>query len=100
MGQARRSSSRVRVGIVGCGEVTQIMHLPTLAQLADLFEVTALCDVSPRVLDGVGAAWSVGRRFADVAALVACEDVDAVLVANPDGFHAEVTLAAIAAGKA
>src|SRR3954468_3270654 len=99
MGQARRSSSRVRVGVVGCGEVTQIMHLPTLAQLAELFEVTALCNVSPRVLHGVAAAWSVDRRFADAAELVACEEVDAVLVANPDGFHAEVTLAAIAAGK-
>jgi predicted dehydrogenase len=99
MGQDRRTSSRIRVGVVGCGEVTQIMHLPTLAQLADLFEVTALCDVSPRVLHGVGAAWSVERRFADAAELVACEEVDAVLVANPDGFHADVTLAAIAAGK-
>jgi predicted dehydrogenase len=99
MGEGRRTSSRIRVGVVGCGEVTQIMHLPTLAQLTDLFEVTALCDVSPQVLHGVGAAWSVDRRFADATALVACDAVDAVLVANPDAFHAEVTLAAIAAGK-
>jgi predicted dehydrogenase len=99
MAQGRRRSARIRVGVVGCGEVTQIMHLPTLAQLADLFEVTALCDVSPRVRNGVGAAWNVERRFADVAALVGCDAVDAVLVANPDAFHAEATLAAIAAGK-
>src|SRR3954465_1137578 len=99
MGEGQRTSSRVRVGVVGCGEVTQIMHLPALAQLADLFEVTALCDVSPRVLQGVGAAWSVERRVADVGELVACAEVDAVLVANPDAFHAEVALAAIAAGK-
>src|SRR3954465_13305198 len=99
MGEGQRTSSRVRVGVVGCGEVTQIMHLPTLAQVADLFEVTALCDVSPCVLHGVGAAWSIDRRFADATALVACDEVDAVLVANPDAFHAEVTLAAIAAGK-
>jgi predicted dehydrogenase len=35
------SSRRLRLGIVGCGEVTQIIHLPALHQLADRFEVTA-----------------------------------------------------------
>ena len=90
---------RIRVGVVGCGEVTQIIHLPTLAQLADRFEVTALCDVSRTVLDGVADVWGVERRFEDLHALVAQSDVDVVLVANPDPFHAEATLAAIAAGK-
>ena len=36
--------------MVGCGEVTQIMHWPSLYQLADRYEVTALCDISPRSL--------------------------------------------------
>jgi hypothetical protein len=29
------SNRKIRVGIVGCGEVTQIMHWPSLYQLAD-----------------------------------------------------------------
>ena len=33
---------KLRVGIVGCGEVTQIIHLPSLDQLHDRFAVTAL----------------------------------------------------------
>jgi predicted dehydrogenase len=90
---------RIRVGVVGCGEVAQIIHLPTLSQLADRFEVTALCDVSPTVLHGVGDAWGIAARVQDFHALVSRDDVDLVLVANPDAYHAEVTLAAIAAGK-
>jgi predicted dehydrogenase len=93
------SGRRIRVGVIGCGEVTQIIHLPTLAQLADDFEVTALCDVSPTVLRGVGDAWGVHSRCKDMHELVARDDVDSVLVANPDAFHADATLAAIAAGK-
>ena len=93
------SGRRLRVGVIGCGEVTQVIHLPTLAQLADDFEVTALCDVDTTVLAAVGDAWSVDRRFTDAHELVAQGDVDAVLVANPDAFHVEATLAAIAAGK-
>jgi predicted dehydrogenase len=94
-----RPERRIRVGVIGCGEVAQIIHLPTLAQLADHFEVTALCDVGATVLDGVGDAWGIARRVSDHHELVALDEVDAVLVANPDPWHADATLAAIAAGK-
>jgi predicted dehydrogenase len=85
--------------VVGCGEVSQIIHLPTLAQLAERFEVTALCDVSRTTLDGVGDHWGIAGRFEDFNDLVVRAEVDAVLVANPDPYHADVTIAAIAAGK-
>ncbi len=91
--------SALRVGIVGCGEVTQIIHLPSLYQLNDKFHVTALCDVSPSVLEGVGDTWRMRNRFADYRELIDQADVDVVLVANPNAYHADVTLAAIEAGK-
>ena len=90
---------RIRVGIVGCGEVTQIMHWPSLYQLTDRFEVTALCDISPLILEELGKLWNVRTLTVNHRELIARGDVDAVLVANPNAFHAEVTLAAIAAGK-
>jgi predicted dehydrogenase len=90
---------RIRVGIVGGGEVTQIIHLPSLYQLSEQFEVTALCDVSQKVLDCVGEQWRIDRRFQDYRDLVEDAEIDAVLVTNPHVFHAEVVLAALAAGK-
>ena len=89
----------LRVGIVGCGEVTQIMHLPSLYQLSDKFQVTALCDVSASVLAEVANTWRVTRRFLDYHELIEQNDVDVILVANPNAYHAAVTLAAIEAGK-
>jgi len=87
------------VGVVGCGEATQIMHLPSLRFLSDLFEVSAVCDVSRRVADRVGEDWNVPARLVDHRATVALTEVDAVLVATPDAHHATVVLDAIAAGK-
>jgi predicted dehydrogenase len=89
----------IRVGIIGCGEVTQVLHLPSLYQFADKFAVTALCDVSVSVMDHIGAQWGVAKRYTDYQTLLAQDDVDVVLIANPHAYHAEVTLAAIAAGK-
>src|SRR5246127_3685219 len=93
------NSGRIKIGIIGCGEVTQIMHWPSLSQLAELYEVTALCDISSFVLETLGKRWNVGALETDHRELIGRTDVDAVLVASPHAFHAEVTLAAIEAGK-
>lgn len=89
---------RLRIGIIGCGGVAQIVHLPALYQLSDLFEVTAICDVSDNVLAGVGDAWGIAARTRDYAELLSLDAVDAVLIANPSVYHAEVTIAALQAG--
>ena len=98
-GSAPSPKRRLRMGFVGCGEVTQIMHWPSLYQLPDQYEVTALCDVSASILEELGKLWNVRTLTTDHRELVAHSDVDAVLVANPNAFHAEVALDAIAAGK-
>ena len=91
---------RFRIGIIGCGSVAQIVHLPTLYQLGDLFEVTAICDISDQVLAGVGAAWGIDTQVRNYQELLeALDTVDAVLIANPSAWHAEVTIAALGAGK-
>ena len=91
--------SRLRIGIVGCGGVTQIVHLPTLYQLSDLFEVAAICDVSRNVLAGVGEAWNIATRVTSYQELLSLDSIDAVLIANPSPYHAEISIAAMAAGK-
>ena len=90
---------QLRVGIVGCGEVVQIIHLPSLYRLSEKFRVTALCDASRTVLDGVGDRWNVDRRFLKYEDLVGQADVDVVLITNPHAYHAPVAMAALAAGK-
>jgi predicted dehydrogenase len=90
---------KLRVGIVGCGEVTQTIHLPTLLRLRDHFEVTALCDISGKVRAGVGAQVPWASQHADGESLLQQSHVDAVLVANPHALHAETALCALAAGK-
>jgi predicted dehydrogenase len=88
---------RLRMGVIGCGEVAQIMHLPFLSELRDLFAVQAVCDISPRLVETVGEIFHVPQRFTRYEDLLARDDVDAVAVLTAD--HAPVTLAAAAAGK-
>lgn len=91
-------ADRLRVGIVGCGGIAQMMHLPTLAERPDLFEIVALADVNRETLEAVGGRYSVAFLTADFRELVARPDVDAVLLAS-SGSHRDAATAALAAGK-
>lgn len=89
--------ARLRVGVIGCGTIAQIMHLPYLRQLRDLYEISALCDVSRQVLDAMGEYYGVERRYTDYHELLRL-DVDAVLLLIP-GSHGPPALAALESGK-
>ncbi len=83
--------------MVGCGLVAQVMHLHYLRELADRFEIAAICDLSPTVLDRVGQEYGVARRFTDWRQLLA-EPLDAVLVLT-SGSHAPIAIAAAEARR-
>jgi hypothetical protein len=40
---------RLRVGVLGAGEVAQVIHLPVLSLLTHLYTVEAICDISGKV---------------------------------------------------
>jgi predicted dehydrogenase len=86
--------SRIRVGVVGCGLVAQVMHLPHLRELPG-FEVTAVCDLAPGPLAFAGAMFPEARRLTDWHDVL--DEADAVLVLTA-GSHAPVAVAAAEAG--
>jgi predicted dehydrogenase len=85
------------MGVIGCGLIGQMMHLPHLKELHDLYEVVALCDVSPGTLKYVGDYYGIPRRTLDYRELLR-EPVDAVLVLSADS-HGQVVAEALHAGK-
>ena len=87
---------RLRVGVVGCGLIAQVMHLPYLRELEEKFEVVALCDLSPDALSFASQMHPQARTFARWEdTLEERPDVMLVLVA---GSHAPPAIAAAEAG--
>lgn len=87
---------RLRAGIIGCGQIAQIMHLPYLTELPQ-FEVGAVCDISEKVVNTVGEWYGVKNRYVDYAELVAQPDLDIIAVLTMD--HGDIAEAAAEAGK-
>ena len=86
----------IGVGVIGCGEIAQLMHLPFLKELP-AFRIAALCDVSPGTLAAVGDQYGVTARYTDHKALLADPNVDAVVICTYD--HGFVVADTLAAGK-
>ena len=80
------AAGRIRIGVVGCGLISQVMHLPYLSELGDRFELVAVCDIAPEVAGGCAERYGVSRVFTRWQDLIA-EPLDAVLVAT-SGDHA------------
>jgi len=86
---------KVRVGLIGLGEVAQIIHLPILASLTDRYEIAALCDISPQLLQVIGEKYRVKNLYTDAKQLTRQQDIDAVFVLNSDEYHTECVISAI-----
>jgi predicted dehydrogenase len=86
------------VGVVGLGEVAQVVHLPILESLPDLYEVVAVADISPALRELAGDRYGVERRYSDAAEMVGAAPLDCVLVLNSDEYHTESVVAALGAG--
>jgi hypothetical protein len=102
MGSVQPASKNVLgVGIVGCGEVCQTIHIPTLGHLSEYFQVNYLCDVSDDALQYCKSkvAGSTPKTTRDVSILCASPDVDVVLIANSNEYHAAHAIIALKYNK-
>ena len=86
----------LRLGVIGCGRIAQVAHLPALAK-AETIALAGVSDRSPTLAKGVGARYGV-PGFTEVSDLLA-QDIEAVLIAVPDRFHLPVGEEALTAGK-
>lgn len=88
---------KLRVGVVGCGNIAYWVHLPALARMRGV-ELVAACDPDPQARDN--AARLVKRPvFPRSEDLFARNDIDAVVICAPTGMHHDLALAACAARK-
>src|SRR5213080_4746795 len=93
--------TKINVGLVGLGEIAQIIHLPILQAHSDKFEIAAICDISQELLTALGERYNVPteHRYTDYQDLAGQKELDAVFVLNSDEYHTDSALAAIQHGK-
>lgn len=87
----------IRVGVVGTGAISQVVHVPILSERKDV-ELIVMADADAH------KAETLSRRFGvplvmEADELIHSETIDAVVLCTPNRHHEEQAIAALEAGK-
>ncbi|QHW30570.1 Gfo/Idh/MocA family oxidoreductase [Paenibacillus rhizovicinus] len=88
------TNKRLNVGLIGLGEVAQVIHLPVLQSLPEQYRIAAICDISQKLVEQIGSQYNVENLYTDMNELVKQADLDIVFVLNSDEYHAECAIQA------
>ncbi len=101
LGRAVGANDRINIGFIGCGGMGahHIRHYKELSNNPKLnIAVVAVCDIyEPRRRRA--KELSGGKAFHDYREMLQMRDLDAVLIATPDHWHAKMSIDSMDAGK-
>ena len=87
----------VNVGIIGCGRITEYRHAPEYLENENV-RLLGFVDTKPGQAQLMADKFG-GKDYGSIDQMLADAQIDAVSVCVANTFHAEVTLAALRAGK-
>lgn len=87
----------IRVGIIGCGKIAQVRHIPEYAANPNT-EVYGFYDINRARAEELAQRHG-GKAYASYEELLADPTIEAVSVCAANHVHAEISIAALKAGK-
>jgi predicted dehydrogenase len=81
---------KVKIGIIGCGAVTQLYHLPAAQFVSNILKIEALVDLNIMRAQKLGSKYKIPYIFDDYHKIF--DIVDGVIVALPNNLHAQVSI--------
>ncbi len=94
----KKDSRLLRLGILGCGPISQIAHFDA-ARKARNIDLTAICDLADDLRERMAALHQPRFAYRDFDEMLADDRIEAVLIGVADQFHVPLALKAINAGK-
>jgi len=89
---------KLGIGVLGVGEMGR-RHAENLRRLVPDARLLAVADVAPDRVRQAASELEIDQCYRSLEEMVACKDLDAVVIATPDKFHAQAIQVAAAAGK-
>jgi predicted dehydrogenase len=95
------ANDRLRMGVIGCGGMATAGHMRPLVREKEALnlEFNSVCDLFDKRADSASELTGAPNKFRDYRKLLDNKDVDYVLVATPEHWHAQISMDAATAGK-
>lgn len=88
---------KVRIGIVGCGQIAQ-QHLKNYAQMTDV-EIVAVADLDPAATRSAATTYGIPETYSALKDLLENANVDAVDVCLHNNYHADAAIQILESGR-
>ena len=85
------------IGIIGCGKIAQIRHIPEY-EACEEAKLYGFYDLNMQRARELAEKYN-GKAYASVEELLKDKEIDAVSVCTSNNTHAEISIAAMKAGK-
>lgn len=92
------SSTKIRIGIIGAGNIGNV-HMSEFSRLNQECEITAITDAYLPLAEARAKEYGIETVAGSPEELIQSNQVDAVVVAVPNQFHASLAVQALRAGK-
>lgn len=94
-------NGKLQIGIIGCGGIANMKHMPTLTKLNDMAEMVAFCDLIPQRAKDAASKYGTAdaKTYVDYKELLNDDTIDVVHICTPNMSHATITVDSFAAGK-
>jgi predicted dehydrogenase len=89
---------RIKLGVVGCGDIAFRSYLPALRELGGRVELIATCDLDRARADRARQEYGAQASFADANELLALSDLDGVIILTSMRPHGALSIAALELG--
>jgi predicted dehydrogenase len=90
-------SETVRIGVIGAGSISE-MHIGSYNKNRDA-AIVAICDLKEERAKAKADKYNIPNVYTDYRDLLANPDIDAVSICTWNNSHAEISIAALRAGK-
>lgn len=90
---------KIKVAIIGCGNIATSAHMPAYKASADLCDVKYFCDLIPERAEKLRDAYGSGAAITDYHEILADPEVTCISVCVPNGGHAPISQDCLRAGK-
>ncbi|HHV96388.1 MAG TPA: Gfo/Idh/MocA family oxidoreductase [Clostridiaceae bacterium] len=91
-------NGKIRIGIIGTGNIAQNAHIPSFLKQEDV-EIVAVCDANEARVKEVAEKYSIRYYTTKIEDLVSMDEVDAVSICTSNNMHMVAAVAAANAGK-
>lgn len=87
--------NKLKVGIVGCGAIAGMRHIPAFIRLKNSVTIQAVCDKNESLAQDTANRFHIPKAYPELSQMLVEEKLDIVDICTPPQVHAPLTIQAI-----